>query len=211
MSDAHPRPVKMSHDRLQGSAGADPADVVIDPAERSAIAHQTAQLLIGDTRHDDDPERVEKLVAFADENGLDTVADLWASAHPVSLPGALWRLYLLKAALSDNPSDFSVVFSKGVEELNTIDAAVVGAPDHLQPHEFVHVIADILRGAFRGDFALALERASAVARAVSAGVISLSPDDDVHAHELSSRSLRWSLIADELGASAKQSAAGMLS
>lgn len=200
----------MSHDRLQGSAGADPADVVIDPAEKSAIAHHTARLLISDTRHADDPERVEKLIAFAEENGLDTVAELWASAHPISLPGALWRLYLLKAALSDNPVDFSAVFSLGLEGLNTIDAAVVGAPDPLQPEEFVTVIDNILRGAFRGDFGLALERASAVARAVAAGVIAVTPNNDSHAHDLSSRSLRWSLIADELRACAKQAAIGML-
>ena len=200
----------MSHDRLQGSAGADPADVVMDPAEKSAIAHHTAQLLIGAGRQAADAGRVDKLVAFAEENGLDTVADLWADAHPVSLPGALWRLYLVKAALTDNPSDFSRVFARGVEELNTIDAAVVGAPDPLQPDEFVKVLDDILRGAFRGDLALALERASAVATAISAGVISLAPDSDAHAHDLSSRSLRWSVIGEELRACAKRASAGTL-
>lgn len=200
----------MTHDRLQGSAGADPADIVIDPAEKSAIAHQTAQLFIGYGVKDGDAERVEKLVAFAHDNGLDTVAELWASAHPISLPGALWRLYLLQAALRDNPADFSTVFSLGVEDLNTIDAAVVGAPDPLSPQDFLAVLDDILRGGFRGDLALALERAAAMSRAISAGVISLIPENDPEGHDLSSRSLRWSLIADDLSGCAKNASAGLL-
>jgi hypothetical protein len=188
----------------------DPADQVMDPAERLAIAHQTAGLLIGRGSREGTPIQVERLVAFAEENGLDILADLWSSAHPVSLPGALWRLYLVKAALSDNLADASTVFSRGIAELNTIDAAVVGAPDPLEPREFLAVLEDILRGAFDGSFPLALERASAVARAVSAGVISLTPGNDEDDRYFSLRSLRWSVIADELSLSAKQAQKGSL-
>ena len=117
----------MGHDRLEGSAGADPADIVMDPAERSAIAHATAQLLISRSAGEEDAERVERLVSFAEEHGLDTLAELWSTAHPVSLPGALWRLYLVKAALSHNLTDGSEVFSRGLEGLGGIDAVVVGA------------------------------------------------------------------------------------
>jgi len=140
----------MAHDRLEGSAGADPADIVMDPAERSAIAHATAQLLVSRQATGEDSERVEKLVSFAEEHGLDTLAELWSSAHPVTLPGALWRLYLVKAALSHNLHDASEVFSRGLEGLKGIDAVVVGAPNPLTPQAFLVILDDILRGAFPG-------------------------------------------------------------
>ena len=200
----------MGHDRLEGSAGADPADIVMDPAERSAIAHATAQLLISRSAGEEDAERVERLVSFAEEHGLDTLAELWSTAHPVSLPGALWRLYLVKAALSHNLTDGSEVFSRGLEGLGGIDAVVVGAPSPLTPEAFLVILDDILRGAFRGEFALALERASAVAKAVSAGVISLPPESEINDYQLSRQALRWSIISVELALSAKKAAEGLL-
>lgn len=200
----------MGHDRLEGSAGADPADIVMDPAERSAIAHATAQLLISRSAGEEDAERVERLVSFAEEHGLDTLAELWSTAHPVSLPGALWRLYLVKAALSHNLTDGSEVFSRGLEGLVGIDAVVVGAPSPLTPEAFLVILDDILRGAFCGEFALALERASAVAKAVSAGVISLPPESEINDYQLSRQALRWSIISDELALSAKKAAEGLL-
>ena len=36
------------------------------------------------------------LIGLADRVGLDTLAELWRDADPVSLPGALWALYLLR-------------------------------------------------------------------------------------------------------------------
>jgi len=49
-----------------------------------------------------------------------------------------------------------------------------------------------------------------VARAVSAGVISLTPGNDEDDRYFSLRSLRWSVIADELSLSAKQAQKGSL-
>ena len=150
-------------------------------------------------------------MAFAQENGLDTLAELWSGAQPVSLPGALWRLYLLKAALADNVEDARLVFERGIEVLGTIDEVVAGAPDPLTSGAFLQVIDDILRGAFTGDFSLTLERASSIARAVSAGVISLSTQNEHAARSFVDTSLRWSIIADVLSTCAKRAAVGQLS
>jgi len=209
MSEYFSRPVRMTPGRMEGSASMDPADTVSDPAERSAIAHATAHMLVFGGGVTDDSERVARLVAFADENGLDTVAELWAGAHPVSLPGALWRLYLVRAALQHNIEDAREVFSRGITR-GGIDQVVAGAPDPVSADALSAVLDDILRGAFEGDFSLALERASAVARAVSAGAISLSQVDDDHARYLTGRSLSWSIIAQELFQSAKAAGAGAL-
>ena len=113
------------------AAMTDPADLVMDPAEQSAIAHSTAKLLLTRGQTAEEAEVREALVRFADEHGLDTLAELWSGAHPISLPGALWRLFLLRAALQNAPDDAALVFQRGVETLNTIDQVVAGAPDPL--------------------------------------------------------------------------------
>ena len=211
MIERFAKPVRMTHDRLEGSAALDPAESLMDPAERSAVAHSTAQMLVAGMRKGGTEEQVERLVAFAQENGLDTLAELWSGAQPVSLPGALWRLYLLKAALADNVEDARLVFERGIEVLGTIDEVVAGAPDPLTSGAFLQVIDDILRGAFTGDFSLTLERASSIARAVSAGVISLSTQNEHAARSFVDTSLRWSIIADVLSTCAKRAAVGQLS
>ncbi|MGA1723442.1 MAG: hypothetical protein ACO4B6_05835, partial [Ilumatobacteraceae bacterium] len=93
----------------------------------------------------------------------------------------------------------------------TIDPIVAGAPDPLTAAGFSQVLDDILRGAFEGDLAHALERAAAIASAVSAGAISLALADDGEAPYLTTRSLRWSVIAEELKKCAARARKGTLS
>ena len=188
----------------------DPADVMMDPADVSAIAHQTAHALLERGQSANDAEVREALVRFADEHGLDTLADLWSQAHPLSLPGALWRLYVVRAVLQHNPDDASHLFQRGVDDLSTIDQVVAGAPEGLNAEKFSQVLDDILLGAFDGELSHALERAAAVATAVSAGAISLAWADDQQANYLTSRSLRWSVIAAELAGCAAQARRGTL-
>jgi hypothetical protein len=204
------RPVRMSASRLEASLAPDPADTVMDPAEASAIAHETARILIQQGRDARDSELVTRLVEFSDDHGLDTLAELWAAAHPTSLPGALWRLYLVRAVLHHNPEDAQQLFQRGIDDLSTIDQVVAGAPDPLDAKGLVQLLDDILRGAFVGELAAALERASSVARAVSAGAISLSWVSDEHAAYFTSRSLNWSVIADELRQAASLAREGRL-
>ena len=210
MSSEYSRPVRMSVDRME-SAITDPADLVMDPAEISAVAHATAHALLSRARTAQDNRTRDALVRFADDNGLDTLAELWSQAHPLSLPGALWRLYLVRAVLQHNPEDSAQLFQRGVEDLETIDQVVAGAPDPLSAADFSAAVDDILLGAFEGDLAHALERASAVARAVSAGAISLTWADDQEAPYFTSRSLTWSVIAQELSGCAARARKGTLS
>lgn len=189
----------------------DPAELVMDPADASAIAHASASALLSAGQSAEDARVRDSLVRFADEHGLDTVADLWSQAHPLSLPGALWRLYLVRAVIQHNPGDAAELFQRGVEDLPTIDPIVAGAPDPLSAADFSRILDDILRGVFEGDLAHALERAAAIATAVSAGAISLALADDDEASYLTSRSLRWSVIAEELEKCAARARKGTLS
>jgi len=209
MTSEYSKPVRMSVSRME-AAITDPADVMMDPADVSAIAHQTAHALLERGQSANDAEVREALVRFADEHGLDTLADLWSQAHPLSLPGALWRLYVVRAVLQHNPDDASHLFQRGVDDLSTIDQVVAGAPEGLNAEKFSQVLDDILLGAFDGELSHALERAAAVATAVSAGAISLAWADDQQANYLTSRSLRWSVIAAELEGCAAQARRGTL-
>lgn len=210
MSGEYSKPVRMSTSRME-AAITDPAELVMDPADVSAIAHATATALLSRGQTSEDVQVREALVRFADEHGLDTLADLWSRAHPLSLPGALWRLYLVRAVVHYNPHDTAELFQKGVDGLHTIDALVAGAPDPLSAEVFSDVLDDILMGAFDGELAHALERAAAVATAVSAGAISLALSDDREASYLTSRSLKWSVIAQELEGCASRARKGTLS
>ena len=49
-----------------------------------------------------------------------------------------------------------------------------------------------------------------MAKAVSAGVISLPPESEINDYQLSRQALRWSIISDELALSAKKAAEGLL-
>jgi hypothetical protein len=112
--------------------------------------------------------------------------------------------------LHHNPEDAQQLFQRGIDDLSTIDQVVAGAPDPLDAKGLAQLLDDILRGAFVGELAAALERASSVARAVSAGAISLSWVSDEHAAYFTSRSLNWSVIADELRQAASLARAGRL-
>jgi len=210
MSGEFGKPVRMSGARLEASLSLDPADIVMDPAQRAVIASETARVLVTRGRESQNTELVDRLVAFADEHGLDTLAELWSSASPLSLPGALWRLYLVRAVIRHNLEDSRVLFQRGVENLSTIDQVVAGAPDPLSADGLATLLDDIVYGVFRGELAEALDRAAAVARAVSAGAISLSWIAGEDGAYFTSRSLNWSVIADELTATAKLARAGRL-
>ena len=188
----------------------DPAELMMDPAEVSAIAHATASALLSKGQSTENAKVREELVRFSDEYGLDTLAELWSQAHPLPLPGALWRLFLVRAVVQHNAEDATRLFQRGIDNLSTIDAGVAGAPDPVSAEDFSRVLDDILRGAFEGDLAHALDRAAAVATAVSAGAISLALADADEASYLTSRSLSWSVIARELEGCASRARKGSL-
>ena len=73
-----------------------------DPAEVSRVAHSTAQALLARGRADPTGEVVDRLVSFTAEHGIDDLAELWSRSPSRSLPGALWRLYLLQLMIHDD-------------------------------------------------------------------------------------------------------------
>jgi hypothetical protein len=194
------RPTTFFSAKFEAFQGAD------DPAQVSRVAHETAAALLERVRSHPDPEVVSRLVAYTDDNGIDAIAELWSSAAAHSLPGALWRIYLLRMAIRDDPHAASLQFQRGAEVLPSIDPVVAGAEAPTGPKEIIDLADRILRGVFEGDFAVALDRAAAYCRVSAAGCTSLADDSDVASPEratvLTRRALRFSQFANELATAA---------
>ena len=138
-----------------------------DPFADLHAAHETAAVLLHAGRAADDPAVTERLVTLVDEIGLTTLADLWSERPARTLPGALWRLYLLREWVRTRPVEVAREYAHGVparEPQHVVAGAEPPGPDE------VRATADaILRGLFAGDVAVALERAAAFCHVVAAG------------------------------------------
>jgi hypothetical protein len=177
-----------------------------DPAEVSRVAHSTAHALLSRVRDDPTVDVVERLVAFTDQHGIDDIAELWSRSPARSLPGALWRLYLLQLMIHDDPLTAALLYERGRIEIPSPDPVVAGAPIPAGPDELVALIDTILRGLFQGDFAVALDRAAAFSRVQAAGATYLADDyertEPDRSSTLTTRALRLATYAADLSASA---------
>jgi len=202
------RPTRFEGHRFEAYLGAQ------DPAQRYAIAHETARTLVERGREAGAEELVDRMVAYADEHGIDAIAELWAASAAQSLPGALWRLYLLRALVRQDPAAAAYAFERGVEALATADQAIAGAPSPAGPEEVAALVDLILRGAFSGDLADALRRAAATGRILAAGTLAEADASDLaapaRATAFTTRAARLSAIGDELETAARLSQAGRL-
>ncbi|MGO1770731.1 MAG: DNA-directed RNA polymerase subunit beta [Microbacterium sp.] len=173
-----------------------------DPAEVSRQAHSTAQALLSRVRDEPDGVVVERLVAFTTEHGIDDIAELWSRSPARSLPGALWRLYLLQLSIHDDAATAALLYERGRAELRSADPVVAGAPTPAGPDELVALIDTILRGAFSGDFAVALDRAAAFCRVEASGATHVADDHEgtepERASTFTARALRLSTYAEDL-------------
>lgn len=140
----------------------------LDPAVITQIAHESAAVIVHTGRARLDPELTDRLVALVDEVGLDTLAELWSGRPARSLPGALWRLYALREWVRRDPSGASADYRAGIVYAGA-SVVVAGAAHPPGPEELRRLVDSILRGVFEGDLAVALHRASAFCKVVSAG------------------------------------------
>lgn len=177
-----------------------------DPAEVSRVAHTTAHALLARVRADPDGAIVDRLVAFTDEHGIDDIAELWSRSPAKTLPGALWRLYLVQLMIHDDARTAALLYERGRAELASADDVVAGAPSPAGPEELVALVDTILRGLFEGDFAVALDRAASFCRVQASGATHLADDYEAtepeRASAFTTRALRLSDFAADLAACA---------
>lgn len=173
----------------------------VDPLEAAEAAHRTAELVVGRARdHRDDPALTARLVGLVEELGLATVAEMWADRPARTLPGALWRLYLLREWVVRQPVEVGRQFASGAAHAE-VYRAIAGVAEPPEPDALRRLTEEILTGVFTGDLALALERASAFCRVMSVGLADPSaeeiPSDQVR------RAARLRDTADDLQACAR--------
>src|SRR6476620_3332942 len=196
---AHRRPAFFSESALEAHGPA------YDPTEQIHVAHETALALVHAGRAASDPAVTQKLVALVDDIGLSTLAELWSQRPARSLPGALWRLYVLREWVLRAPEEASREYAAGIRFTGP-DHAVAGAAEPPGPQGMGQLIEAVLRGVFEGDLAVALERAAAFCRVVSAGRADISTGGD---SALQAANVLG--MAEDLTASARLCRAGDLS
>lgn len=130
-----------------------------DTAATSELAHTSAQAIVplGDRRQEDADviERVQELIR---DEGIDVIAESWVNSPEESLPGTLWRGFLLAEWVRRYPEEAELRFAAaqkavGEEEPEKLDQV-------LPPREVRVKWDEVFEGNFRGDFADVL-RASA--------------------------------------------------
>ena len=146
----------------------DPFEGGADPARVSEAAHLSAQALVHAGKLNNDPQVRERLVRLAEDEGLEVIAELWSKAPARSLPGALWRLYAIRAATVGNPEAMASFFAAGAH-LAQVERVVAGAAEPPGAEELCAMTSSILTGAFDGEFDVALERTAAYCRVIALG------------------------------------------
>lgn len=175
------RPVHFGPEAMETYGGLTP-----DPADLVEAAHQSAALVVSAGR---DAESTEEFVSLIDEVGLSTLAELWSERPARTLPGVLWRLYVIREWIRRDPDRASREYTAGMRHAEA-HHAVAGSAEPPGPTEVGLVADEILRGVYSGDLAVALDRASSFCHVVASGRAELADDADIGDSDAGSRETR---------------------
>ena len=168
MSDPGPTPGRPRRPAMLDPRAADELPGDGDPALRSEIAHTTAGAIVHRARASEDPAVVERLVRLVEAEGLDELAALWADSPAGTLPGALWRLYVLREWVRRDPATVAERYRSGAAAAQ-VPGVVAGVAMPPGPDDVRRVADAVLSGVFAGDLAVALERGAAFCRVLATG------------------------------------------
>ena len=185
----------------------------MDPQEISEISHLSAAALLDRVRHSEDPAVVERVLTLVETVGVDEIAELWSRAEPDSLPGILWRLYLLRSWMRTHRESIARLWRMG-EPVATSASAIAGVDQAPTEQDIARTADSILSGAFTGDFAVALNRAAAFtdvvalglrieAKRMTAQVAQLQPNDADGEKRIRTKAARLLHTAGNLATTAK--------
>ena len=192
-----------------------------DPALTSEVAHATANAVIrGPQRVGDDADLAGRVGAIIDAEGLDEIAALWSRSPATTLPGALWRLYLVRAWLQRDPETITMRYREGAANAPT-DADVAntdGAADDTataapQPALLDEHLASLFSGTSEEEVDAVLDRAAAFLRVLAAGAATQTgwvTHDDEAARPVTGRSSALTATAEEMTHAAALARSGRL-
>lgn len=184
-----------------------------DPAENSEIAHTSAWALMGVPNADFNKEAIEQLRQTVRTQGVDVIASAWSRLPDFTLPGALWRIYLVWQWYQMNPEVLRERYLEGkkaMEEEGVANEETV--PDF---DEVIRADEGVLAGyANEDDLPAVLGSNAALLRVLAAGVTFgpewITEDDHRLAHRVTRRPDALLATADELDESAEQAREGTL-
>ena len=167
-------PSPMGSNRPSRPAQMDPAMLAqieggTDPQIVNEISRTSAAVLLNRVHKTQTPEIVERVLNLVENEGIEIIADLWSKAEAQSLPGMLWRLYLLRTSLRKNGNAYAAYWRLGEPEA-TSASAITGVDESPTKEDIERLADSILSGAFTGDFAVALYRACAFSAIISRGM-----------------------------------------
>lgn len=186
----------------------------IDPALRSQAAHASASVIVSRGRDgSDDPELVARLIGLVDVEGLETIAELWSHSPPRSLPGALWRLYLLREWVRAAPDVVADRFRLGRRRAD-VAGVIAGVVEPPGPDDVTRLADAVLAGVYEGELDVALDRAAAFVRVVATGAAFdadwIATSDDALADRVTRRASALLTTAADLEGAAELWRAGRL-
>lgn len=156
------RPVRLSTEKFERYQGAG------SPEDLAAAAQASARAVLARGRANEDPSVTKRLVHYTDEFGIEAVAELWAQAAPITVAGALWRIYALRGVIRANARLMSHYYERGMHS-SLLSQALAGVPTPPTADEIAATVDEILAGAYTGDFDVALNRFAAFCRVLALG------------------------------------------
>ena len=192
---------------MPGAAHFDSIVGDVDPAVRSEAADRSAALLVRGPRDEGEAAVVERIVALADTEGLEEIAEVWAGSAPESLAGSLWRLFLLRSWVYADPAGAARQFDAGRRHSEVLEV-VAGVTSPPGPEEVRQLADNVLRGIRTGDYADTLFRAAAFAHLAATGRAHLA--DEGAGVEGDVSAARLMTLAQQLEAAGRQELSGGL-
>ena len=196
-----------------------------DTAVASELAHRAAQALIGGfpgTETDDDPiTRSGVVTAFA-TNGIDDIAELWADSPATTLPGTLWRLFLVREWIRRDPELVARRYATVIDLTDADDTANARLESALgearpvpSPTDLRERLDAVLAGSVEDSVTEIAPLLSATAGflralAASSNPVWIEDDTDELADRVTRRDSALLATADELTDAARRAAAGLL-
>ncbi|EWS81462.1 hypothetical protein [Brachybacterium phenoliresistens] len=182
-----------------------------DPAQTADLAHQSAEALLHGVFHSADEDVVQRVLTLVEREGLGDLATLWSAAPATSLPGALWRLYVLHTWVQRQTEEVTLRYREGSRTVPGLRylAGLEEPPSLEQTRSAMDLI---LRGAFTGDLSVALARAGAVAVIAAHGTAHLADSESTEAaqRELTVQAERLLTTGEELAAAGHAARHGTL-
>ena len=183
-----------------------------DPASLAAVAHTAAWALMGIGDDSFADEDVARLRDTGRTRGIDTIAHVWSRSPEFTLPGALWRVYLLHEWYHRDPLLVAERYADGSR------APIIQgleAPVELRSLSLIMEEVDsLLRGDLTDDdleYVLGeASRAMRVLAAGEAGALWIDDPTDPLAHRVTMRHSALLATADELDVAAREAAVGTL-